>query len=65
MPRASHKGTSKPDKRGKRGKRDKRGKREFKAKEQDLSRCEGYMYRRKGSAKLDRILGSLKERAFQ
>jgi hypothetical protein len=38
---------------------------EFKAKEQGLSRCEGYMYRRKVSAKPDRALGSLKERAFQ
>ncbi len=42
-----------------------RGKRGFKAKEQGLSRCEGYMYRRKRSAKLDRALGSLKGRAFQ
>ncbi len=48
-----------------RSQRGKRGKREFKAKEQDLSRCEDYMYRRKKSAKLDRILGSLKEHAFQ
>ncbi len=31
----------------------------FKAKERGLRRCEGYMYRGKGSAKLDRALGSL------
>ncbi len=35
------------------------GKRGFKAKERGLRRCEGYMYREKGSAKLDRALGSL------
>ncbi len=35
------------------------GKRGFKAKERGLRRCEGYMYRGKGSAKPDRALGSL------
>ncbi len=52
MPRASHKGTCTS--------RWYTGKRGFKAKERGLRRCEGYMYRGKGSAKPDRALGSLK-----
>ena len=51
MPRASHRGqVNQAGEPGKRG---------FKAKERGLRRCEGYMYRGKGSAKPDRALGSL------
>ncbi len=56
MPRASHRGTCTS--------RWYTGKRGFKAKERGLRRCEGYMYRGKGSAKPDRTLGSLKSAPF-
>jgi len=56
MPRASHRGTGK-----RRVNQVNEGKRGFKAKERGLSRCKGYMYRRKESAKPDRALGSLKD----
>ena len=44
--------------------KDKSDKQEFKAKKQDLLRCENYMYRRKKSAKLDKVLNSLKNTHF-
>ncbi len=37
---------------------------EFKAKERDLSRCKNYMYRRKKSIKLDKVLNLLKNARF-
>ncbi len=43
---------------------DKSDKWEFKAKERNLSRCKNYMYRRKKSAKLNKVLGSLKNARF-
>ncbi len=42
----------------------KRNEREFKAKKQGLLRCEGYLYRKKISVKLNKVLDSLKKRAF-
>ncbi len=59
MSRASHRNTGK-----RRVNQVNENKQEFKAKEWDLSRCEDYMYRRKKSAKLNKVLDSLKNVRF-